>query len=94
MFNNILGNENNKKILENNIKTGNIIVNSVKIKHFRSVSVNKIFKEIDKLVFFYESQFYYHTTYNDVNNFEILFLGITQSISLFFKGVIRFIKKL
>ena len=72
----------------------NIIVNSVKIKHFRSVSVNKIFKEIDKLVFFYESQFYYHTTYNDVNSFEILFLGITQSISLFFKGVIRFIKKL
>lgn len=72
----------------------NIIVNNVKIKHFRSVSVNKIYKALDRLIFFYESQLYYHTTYNDTNAFELMFLGATQSISLFFKELGNFIKKL
>ena len=71
-----------------------VIVNDVRIKHFRSVSVDKIYGEIDKLVFFYESQLYFHTTYNDTNAFEIMMLGITQTISLFSKGVFKFVKKL
>lgn len=71
-----------------------LVVNDVRIKHFRSVSVDKIYKELDKLVFFYESQLYYQTTYNDTNAFEIMMLGITQSVSLFFKEVVRFVKKL
>lgn len=72
----------------------NIIVNNVKIKHFRSVSIDKIYSSIDKIAFFYESQLYYHTTYNDTNAFEIMMLGITQSFSLFSKSIIKFIKKL
>lgn len=71
-----------------------LVVNDVRIKHFRSVSVDKIYKQLDKLMFFYESQLYYQTTYNDTNAFEIMMLGITQSISLFFKEVVRFVKKL
>lgn len=71
-----------------------LVVNDVRIKHFRSVSVDKIYKELDKLVFFYESQLYYQTTYNNTNAFEIMVLGITQSLGLFFKEVMRFIKKL
>ncbi len=47
-----------------------IIANDVKVKHLSSVSVDKSFDKRVKKKMMKQSQFYYHTTYHELNSFQ------------------------
>lgn len=76
-------------ILSKKIKNLNLsvrVVNSVKVKHLYSVTVNKIIKNVDKFKLFKNSQYYYHTTYNDANCFERYILKLSRLIGIFIRN--------
>lgn len=76
-------------ILSKKIKNLNLcvrLVNTVKVKHLYSITVNKIIKNIDKFKLFKNSQYYYHTTYNDANRFERYLLRISRVIGVFIRN--------
>lgn len=56
------------------------IVNSVRIKHLYSATVDKIIKNYDKFKLFKESQLYYHLTYNNASSFALFILKISIKI--------------
>ena len=56
------------------------IYNDAKVKHLYSVSVDKSIAEVNKYKLLKESQYYYHTIYNDANSFE--------------KGLMKFMRRL
>jgi GT2 family glycosyltransferase len=71
-----------------------VVVNKVKIKHLHSVSIDKVINQVEKLKYLYRSQFYFHTTYNDTNELEKIFLKLTQSISVWVKKISILLKKI
>ena len=76
-------------ILSKKIKNLNLsvrVVNSVKVKHLYSVTVDKIIKNVDKFKLFKNSQYYYHTTYNDANRFERYILKLSRVIGIFIRN--------
>ena len=76
-------------ILSKKIKNLNLsvkVVNTVKVKHLYSITVNKIIKNIDKYKLFKNSQYYYHTTYNDANRFERYLLKLSRFIGIFIRN--------
>jgi hypothetical protein len=62
------------------------IVNTVKVKHLYSATVDKIIKNTDKFKLFKDSQIYYHATYNNANKFTINLFKLSKSISLFIRN--------
>lgn len=76
-------------ILSKKIKNLNLsvrVVNFVKVKHLYSVTVDKIIKNVDKFKLFKNSQYYYHTTYNDANRFERYILKLSRVIGIFIRN--------
>lgn len=62
------------------------VVNTVKVKHLYSVTVDKVIKSVDKFKLFKNSQYYYHTTYNDANHFERNLLRLSRIIGIFIRN--------
>lgn len=70
-----------------------VICNKVKIKHLYSISVDKNVKKVDKMKMLYSSQIYYHSTYNNANEFERFLLKVSSKCRLFFNNIIDKFKK-
>lgn len=69
-----------------------VVANNVRVKHNFSVSVDRNIPESEKYLMLKKSQYYYHTTYNNVNSFQRSLLKISSSLKLWsirIKGVLR-----
>ena len=55
-----------------------LISNQVCVKHLYSGSVDKIYSNREKSKMLRESQFYFHTTYSNMSNFEKRLLKASQ----------------
>lgn len=70
-----------------------LICNKIKVKHLYSVSVDKVIKEYDKFKLLKRSQYYYHTTYNELNRAERYLLKSSIYISVFIRKIMCILKK-
>ena len=76
-------------ILSKKIKNAGLrvkVLNIVKVKHLYSATVNKIIKNVDKFKLYKNSQYYYHTNYNDANRFERYLLKLSRVIGIFIRN--------
>ncbi len=62
------------------------VLNIVKVKHLYSATVNKIIKNVDKFKLYKNSQYYYHTNYNNANRFEKYLLKLSKVIGIFIRN--------
>ena len=70
-----------------------IVVNSVKVKHKYSVSVDKSIDPITKYKMHRDSQNYFHTTYNHASSFSRFLLKISTDIGLLGLRIIKYFKR-
>ncbi len=70
-----------------------VVDNGVKIKHNYAKSVDKSLSNINKYRHFYESQYYYQTTYNRANKWELFLFKITAKIKYAFLSIYYKIKR-
>lgn len=81
-----------KKIHDKNLNI--LIDNEIIIIHNHSVSIDKNLKKINKLKLQKQSQYYFHTKYNNANLVEKILLKSTAFISRIILTIVYFIKDL
>lgn len=79
-------------ILSKKVSNLNLLVaicNDVKIKHLYSVSVDKSYLESDKYRLLKDSQYYYHTMYNNANVLEKSVMKLASRMGIFIRKIVE-----
>lgn len=77
-----------------NINKKIIVDNEIIVIHNHSVSIDKNIKKINKLKIQKQSQYYFHTKYNNANIFEKTMLKVTTFVNRQILRIVYFIKDL
>lgn len=80
-----------KKIKNNNLVCR--VINDVKIKHLYGVSVNKTIKMLKKFKIYFNSQLYYHFTYNNASLMDKILLRIVRRVAIIWRTIKLFVLK-
>ena len=80
-----------KKIHDKNLLCR--IINDVKVKHLYGVSVNKTVKMLRKFKIYFNSQLYYHFTYNNASFLDKILLKIVRRIAIIWRTIKLFVLK-